>query len=196
MMVRRVLTLVIVALTALLAGPSTAALGSSAYRYDESAAAALHFGDPGATSTTPSTNGEGGSAGATTDSAGASRGKAVALRLGVAAEDAGKAGFDLFHGTDVNSASDIIENGISRNAAARYGGDGQFYTTTSRSDAEFFARANPAEGPPALVGIRLPGGVDQAVAQALLEPFGPLPGAYTVSDFERFNAFATFGRAG
>jgi hypothetical protein len=86
-MVRRVLTLVIVALTAALAGPSTSALGSSAYRYDASAAAALHFGDPGATSTTPTPNGEGGAAGTTTDSAGASRGEAVALRLVVAAEE-------------------------------------------------------------------------------------------------------------
>jgi hypothetical protein len=85
-MVRRVLTLVIVAITAALAGLSAPALGSSAYRYYASAAAALHFGDPDATSTTPITNVESRGAGATTDSAGVSRGEAVALRLVVATE--------------------------------------------------------------------------------------------------------------
>jgi hypothetical protein len=46
-----------------------------------------------------------------------------------------------------------------------------------------------------VVGINLPGGVEGALAQGLIEPFAGLPDAYTVSDFGRFNDAAIFGLA-
>lgn len=105
-------------------------------------------------------------------------------------------GYDLYHGTDAASASDIVANGIDRDAAARLGGGDQFWATTSRSDADIFAATNPAGEPPAVVGINVASGIDQAVANGILSPVASLPGAYAVNGWEAFDQIATYGLAG
>lgn len=102
----------------------------------------------------------------------------------------------LFHGTDIESANNIVENGLSRSAARSLGGDGTFYTTTDRGTAELFAQANAAGGEPAVVGIHLPGGLDAAVERGVISPLGGFPGTYGVNDWELFNELATFGIVG
>jgi hypothetical protein len=113
----------------------------------------------------------------------------------VAAEDT-EGAFDLFHGTDTESAGNIVANGIDRGAASELGGGDEFWTTTSKGDAELFAKVNPAGGEPAVVGIRVTGGVEKAVANGILEPAEGLPGAYTVRNWGAFNRIATYGPAG
>jgi hypothetical protein len=101
-------------------------------------------------------------------------------------------GADLFHGTDVESAQDIVQNGLNHGAADQFGGDGLFYTSTDRANAEAFAKGNPAGGEPAVVGIGLKGGVEGAVQRGLLSRMESFPGTYTVSDWELFNEAASF----
>jgi hypothetical protein len=102
-------------------------------------------------------------------------------------------GYDLYHGTDADSAQDIVENGLSSEAAGNLGGGDVFWVTTSLSDARFFSQANPADGPPAVVGIDLPAGVAAAIRSGLLEPVAGLPGACTVKDWSKFNRSANLG---
>ena len=104
--------------------------------------------------------------------------------------------FHLFHGTDVGSAENIIENGISRSAAARLGGGDAFYTTIDRETAGIFAAANPAEGAPAIVGINLSAGIEGAIERGIIDPFDMFPGTYAVRDWELFNEIAAYGWAG
>jgi RHS repeat-associated protein len=113
----------------------------------------------------------------------------------VAAEEEGGA-FDLYHGTDTESAANITANGIDRGAASELGGGDKFWTTTSRSDAELFAKANPAGGEPAVVGIRLAGGIEKAVANGIIKPVKGLRGAYTVENWSAFDRIATYAPAG
>jgi RHS repeat-associated protein len=100
--------------------------------------------------------------------------------------------YDLYHGTDVNSARNIVRSGINRAAADQYGGDGKFYTTTDQATARTFAAVNPAEGEPAVVGIRLSPGVSGALERGIIEPMSGFPGTYTVSDWAAFNDMASF----
>jgi hypothetical protein len=53
-----------------------------------------------------------------------------------------------------------VDNGINRSAAGRFGGGDQFWTTTDENVARTFAEVNPAEGEPAVVGIRVAGGTE------------------------------------
>jgi len=130
------------------------------------------------------------------------RGEGESLLRSVAERVAGAAGrpeesaFDLFHGTDAESARNIVEGGINEWAARELGGGDGFYTTTNREHADLFANSNPSGGPPAVVGIRVRGGVDDAVNGGVLRPHDGLPDAYVVTDWERFNEIATFGHAG
>ena len=123
----------------------------------------------------------------------AARGTSTTPGAAVVATNTG--GYDLYHGTDADSAQDIVENGLSQESAGNLGGGDVFWVTTSLSDAKFFSQANPADGPPAVVGIDLPAGVAAAVRSGLLEPVAGLPGAYTVKDWNRFNGSANFGIA-
>jgi len=59
----------------------------------------------------------------------------------------------LRHGTDRVSAEDIVSNGLDRNRAEALGGNGDFFTTRDTNSANFFARANPAGGDPAIIRI-------------------------------------------
>ncbi len=104
---------------------------------------------------------------------------------------------DLFHGTDIDSATGIAEHGIDESAARELGGGGEFWVTNKAADAELFAQVNPAGKDPAVVGITLHGqSVADAVAHGVLKPVLGLPGAYTVTDWDALNAIARFSVIG
>lgn len=62
----------------------------------------------------------------------------------------------LYHGTDAESVADILANGFNMDTAAQYGGGDALWTTTSASDAGWFAVANPSGGAPAMLQIQVP----------------------------------------
>ena len=47
----------------------------------------------------------------------------------------------LYHGTDLASAQDIINNGVSRARAAAWNASGEFWATTDPANADYFAMA-------------------------------------------------------
>jgi hypothetical protein len=60
------------------------------------------------------------------------------------------AGFIRFHhGTDLLSARDLMNNGLSRAQAASWNVSGEFWATTDVQDADTFAQVNPAGATPA-----------------------------------------------
>jgi hypothetical protein len=62
----------------------------------------------------------------------------------------------LHHGTDEDSANDILNNGLSRTRAASQNVTGECWVTTNASDADTFAQVNPAGGIPARYSFDLP----------------------------------------
>ncbi len=62
----------------------------------------------------------------------------------------------LYHGTDLASANAIIANGLDVAAAAALSGSGEFWATSDRATADWFAMANPASGTPARLEFDLP----------------------------------------
>jgi hypothetical protein len=70
----------------------------------------------------------------------------------------------LFHGTDANSADDILATGFDMNQAAELGGGDELWTSTSASDSVWFAQANPAGGEPALLRIEVPNPVIEGLS--------------------------------
>lgn len=65
----------------------------------------------------------------------------------------------LYHGTDLDSANAIMVNGLEVAAAAAFNGAGEFWATSDRATADWFAMANPANGSPARLEFDLPGPV-------------------------------------
>lgn len=74
-------------------------------------------------------------------------------------EEAAEGSTILLHGTDAASAADILANGINLGPATELGGGDLFWTTTSSSDAGWFAASNPAGGPAATLSITIPNSV-------------------------------------
>jgi RHS repeat-associated protein len=65
----------------------------------------------------------------------------------------------LYHGTDLASARNIVQSGISKAAARDLGGGDFFWATTKIEDARLFAMANPrGSAEVGIVGIRVMGG--------------------------------------
>jgi hypothetical protein len=62
----------------------------------------------------------------------------------------------LYHGTDVNSARDVLQNGLSQANAAVHNVSGEFWATTDIVSAGLFAMCNPAGGIPARYSFDLP----------------------------------------
>jgi hypothetical protein len=99
----------------------------------------------------------------------------------------------LFHGTDAASADAIARNGISKAAARELGGGDVFWTTPMVDTARFFANANPAGGPPGVVGIRLPpGALDSMKAAGVVGV--DQTGAVKVFNWKVFNGSVEFFR--
>jgi hypothetical protein len=69
----------------------------------------------------------------------------------------------LHHGTDENSARDLLLHGVDQAQAAVFNVAGEFWATTSPADAETFAQVNPAGGVPARYSFDLPFGVLQTL---------------------------------
>jgi hypothetical protein len=69
----------------------------------------------------------------------------------------------LHHGTDVDSANDLLVHGVIYARAAAFNVSGEFWATVSESEAKAFAVANPAGGVPARYSFNLPLSVLQAL---------------------------------
>jgi hypothetical protein len=61
----------------------------------------------------------------------------------------------MSHGTDLDSATEIRDRGLSAAAAARYNSTGEFWASTDAGTADWFARTNPASGSPARLDFDL-----------------------------------------
>lgn len=109
-------------------------------------------------------------------------GDATADQMGSSFMSSGGA-LTVYHGTDSGSAADILENGFNMNRAAELAGTGDLlWTTTSPTDAGWFADTNPAGGEPAVLQITVPNSVINNLTNAnLLSVEGPVykfqPGA-------------------
>jgi hypothetical protein len=91
---------------------------------------------------------------------------------------------DFHHGTDLTSANDLLYRGLDASAAARYNGSGEFWATTDFTVAEWFAKANPANGMPARFHFALP----EEVLQLLLARLSGGVIMHSAVNFEFFPA--------
>ena len=67
----------------------------------------------------------------------------------------------LYHGTDMQSARDIMLHGLDQASAAKYNGSGEFWATTDPDEADLFAQVNPACGAPARFEFEIPAAILQ-----------------------------------
>jgi hypothetical protein len=74
----------------------------------------------------------------------------------------------LFHGTDLASATDIVNNGLNFAEAVARGGGDVFWATSEQGVANVFANANAAvaEGEPAVVSTSIPQSLINAWAES------------------------------
>jgi hypothetical protein len=86
----------------------------------------------------------------------------------------------LHHGTDLDSANDLLANGLDSAKAAAYNVSGEFWATTNPQTANTFAQVNPAGGPPARFDFDIP--VD--VLQTLLAETPPVAYPHGTDWFE------------
>ncbi len=64
--------------------------------------------------------------------------------------------FRLHHGTDQNSANDLLHNGVDHQHAAAWNGSGEFWATSEHHRAEWFALSHPNSPPAACFEFDLP----------------------------------------
>jgi len=89
-------------------------------------------------------------------------------------------GIRLHHGTDQNSAKDLLLHGVNQAHAAAWNGTGEFWAATDHGRAEWFARSHPNSPPAACFEFSLPGAILQQILQ--MQP----PGAvfHAAGDYE------------
>jgi hypothetical protein len=118
----------------------------------------------------------------------------VVAGTGFAEAGAARGSTVLFHGTDLASAESIVARGLNAVRAARLGGGDSFWTTANRKVAGFFAHANPAGGPPAVVQVTVPQPVvSSLLRQGTLEIEGATH-RFSGEAWKVLNEFATFVR--
>ena len=86
----------------------------------------------------------------------------------------------LYHGTDLASANAIMINGLDVGAAVTLNGTGESWATSDRATADWFAMANPANGPPARLEFDIP----QPVLVALLSGMPIRASLHAADDYE------------
>lgn len=94
----------------------------------------------------------------------------------------------LYHGTDVASANDIMQYGVDAKRASGYNGTGEFWATTNPTTADWFARVNAANGPPARLRFEISAVVLQSLLAAVPvvarndgpEDYEFLPGSFAI----------------
>jgi hypothetical protein len=102
----------------------------------------------------------------------------------------------LYHGSDIESVGAMVANqAINRAAARALGGGDIFWATRDLGVANIFAAANPAQGTPAVLGIRIP-----TAALSALKQSGAVAadqtGALMVKNWSAFNkAVSSFFQA-
>lgn len=62
----------------------------------------------------------------------------------------------LHHGTDQICANDLLQNGVNPQHAAAWNGSGEFWATSDRQRAEWFALSHPSSPPAACFEFDLP----------------------------------------
>src|SRR5262245_65774885 len=87
----------------------------------------------------------------------------------------------LYHGTDLDSANQILALGLVAALAARYNGGGEFWVTTNPGTADYFANSNPAGGQP----VRLEFDLSEQALQWLLSQDPPVATQHNVEDIDR-----------
>lgn len=89
----------------------------------------------------------------------------------------------LYHGTDLDSALNLVKSGLDALAAASYNSGGEFWATSALDVAEWFAQSNPAGGSPAIFMFEVP----DIVLALLLKQVPPSAFVYTIdgrADYE------------
>lgn len=86
----------------------------------------------------------------------------------------------LHHGTDVASATDILNGGLDPAKAAAFNVSGEFWATTDVAGADTFAQVNPAAGVPARFDFNLP----RRVLAALLSSVPPMAYQHGADNYE------------
>jgi hypothetical protein len=83
---------------------------------------------------------------------------------------------------------------VSASAASQFGGGDVFWLSDDFCAADVFAQVNPADGDPAVVGVRFPGGLSRAIQSRVVEAVDGMKGVYTVAarNFKAFNRIAQF----
>jgi len=71
-------------------------------------------------------------------------------------EDTPEPPLRLHHGTDGNSATDLLLDGVDEVQAAAFNVSGEFWATTGVGEAETFAQVNPAGGVPTRYSFDIP----------------------------------------
>jgi hypothetical protein len=89
----------------------------------------------------------------------------------------------LHHGTDLASAVDIEQNGLSAQRAQALAGSGDLWATDDVVEAEWFAKVNPANGPAARLEFELP-------AHILIQLLGARPALARLHRNDGFEFFA------
>jgi hypothetical protein len=87
----------------------------------------------------------------------------------------------LHHGTDQTSATDLLQNGVNQQHAAAWNGSGEFWATTDRPRAEWFALSHPSSPPAARFEFDLPESVLLVILQ--MSPPGAIHHAPTDYEF-------------
>ena len=96
----------------------------------------------------------------------------------------------LFHGTDSDSARNIVVNGIDKGAARNLGGGDVFWATEDKDIATLFAQANPKGGSPAVVAFKLPTSSYNSLLKSGAISVDKT-GANVINDWDKFNKAVT-----
>ena len=86
----------------------------------------------------------------------------------------------LHHGTDLQSANDIVRNGLDAVKAASYNGSGEFWASSEIGTADWFARTNPSNGQPARISFD----IEESVLQQLCSAQPSVVFAHGPNDYE------------
>src|SRR5438876_365798 len=84
------------------------------------------------------------------------------------------------HGTDVTSANDLLQNGVSQQHAAAWNGSGEFWATIDHDRAKWFALSHPNSPPAACFEFEVP----ESVLQLILHMTPPAAKRHGSTDYE------------
>lgn len=98
------------------------------------------------------------------------------------------------HGTDIDSAEDIIQQGLSPTRAAELGGGDAFWTTTRKADADIFSPVNPSGGTPRVVCVDVSNSVLDSMRREGTLDVGGRVHIFAGEGWETLNEFVGFSK--